>query len=178
MKSTVAAQPQAKLQPPRPQLPPSSEEAEKAAEDAQLQRDLARIEERRKADKIGKLLGSNTYLIDAMVTQVLPRAELEARAIKDHKYIESLPRWRFSRFYLQEKIVVDLFLSERKMTESEIEKRRAWCRENGLRYGALGPNMNTIDLVPQLELEERHESPAVPRMRAKKTKEQTKKRKR
>lgn len=144
--------PQAKSALAAPKLPPQTQgDAEEEREDYQLQRDLQMIEERTKADKISRLLQSKAYLIDAGPTHVIPRAELEARAAKDPKFLEGLPKVRFSRFYLKERIVVDLFVTEKAYKEADVEARRAWCRSEGVRYGALGPTMNTIDLTPQLE---------------------------
>lgn len=142
---------QATLAKAKPAKSQSTEDREAAADDFQLQNDLRRISEREKSDKVCKLLESKTYLIGARIAHILPRALLEERALKDQTYLEGLPTWNFSRYYMREKIVVDLFPTQSLYDSADVEARRAWCRSEGLRYGALGPDMNTTDLIPQMD---------------------------
>ncbi len=106
--------------------------------------------ERNRADKVSKFLGGQQYLIDARPTHVIPRAKLEKFS---EKQLMALPMtWYFSRFYQSLNVITDLFPTKAAYDAAEVDKRREWCKDQGIKYAALGPTDTTTDLAPQLGL--------------------------
>lgn len=54
--------------------------------------------------------------------------------------VSRLPKWRFRRRYLAQKVIIDTFLSQKHYDEAQVEERRAMAHKYGFRYAALGPS--------------------------------------
>lgn len=123
------------------------------AENDQDRADIAKVEQRqaedRALDKIGSVVGYGPYVMDQSPTQVFGRGLVDAC----RNDVSRIPDWRFSRWYFQDKIIVDLFRTAAAYKEADVEARRRMAKKHGVKYAALGPSMSyRTDLPQQLGL--------------------------
>jgi hypothetical protein len=133
---------------------------EEQKEKMELDEAQKRISEREqnRVDKVSRAIGGVDWIGDVSPSQVIPRKILDSIAVKDHSFLEKLPKIRFSRFYLGPKYIVDMFQTPKEYEAADVEGRRQFAKTLGkicgyeVKYGALGPQHRTVDLVEQLGL--------------------------
>lgn len=101
--------------------------------------------ERQAADKVGSILDYGPYVGDQSPTQVFGAAVIEH--FKGN--VSRIPKWLFTRWYFRDKIIVDLFRTNRAYVEADVDSRRALAGKFGVRYAALGPGMSYLTDLPQ-----------------------------
>lgn len=145
---------QAALSHPRGSAAPEMSVPDQKALDAlELRQQEERIEATKAADKISTFLGNHFYLTDVVPGQMFkdPIATFGA------ENLVNLPRFRFSRWYHSDGIVLDTFLTAEAYEDADVMARAAWCKKHKFQYAFLTPpgvskNDRLVTLSDQLGL--------------------------